>query len=54
MTDLQRLIDRFWAITDRYNRDYREGRWDTNRELAGASEDAYSAAIAAGWDGRSR
>ena len=28
-------------IVARYNREYRAGKWTTNRALAGAAEDAY-------------
>ena len=34
------------TIADRYNREYREGRWSTNRELAGQCEDAYDRMVA--------
>ena len=30
------------VLTERYNREYRAGKWTTNRELAGQCEDAYS------------
>lgn len=30
------------VLTERYNREYRAGKWTTNRELAGKCEDAYS------------
>ena len=37
--------DRYWSLVDRYNREYREGLWSTNRTLASQCEDAYDAMI---------
>lgn len=30
------------VLTERYNREYKAGKWSTNRPLAGRCEDAYS------------
>ena len=30
------------VLTERYNREYKAGKWSTNRPLAGKCEDAYS------------
>lgn len=35
------------ALVARYNSEWRERKWDTNRPLAGACEDAYSAMVRA-------
>ena len=47
--DLNALYEQFEAaekksnaLRDRYNREYNAGKWTTNRDLAGKSEDAYS------------
>ncbi len=51
-TEYAAAKDRHDRLVERYNREYREGRWSTNRDLAGKCEDAYDvmvrAAIAAG------
>lgn len=48
---LQREYDRaharYWRLVDRYNREYRAGRWTTNRPLAGACENAYDVMVRA-------
>ncbi len=40
----RKALKRNSLLTDRYNREYMAGKWSTNRPLAGACEDAYSAA----------
>ncbi len=39
--------EHYWALVERYNREYRAGLWSTNRELASECENAYSAMIRA-------
>lgn len=47
MTTYAQAKARHDALVERYNREYREGRWTTNRELAAQCEDAYDRMIAA-------
>jgi hypothetical protein len=41
MSDSAKAKARMDRLTERYNREYREGKWSTNRRLAGQCEDAY-------------
>lgn len=40
---LEQARRRYHTLTSRYNREYREGKWTTNRTLAGQCENAYDA-----------
>ena len=51
MTEADKATARYWSLVNRYNKEWREGRWFTNRELAGACEDAYDAMIRARGEG---
>lgn len=43
MSEAERLRLKYETLVERYNREYRAGRWSTNRPLASKCEDAYSA-----------
>lgn len=51
MTEYEKAEARYWSLVNRYNREWREGRWSTNRELAGACENAYDAMMRAKGEG---
>ena len=40
---LEQARRRYHTLTSRYNREYHEGKWTTNRTLAGHCENAYDA-----------
>lgn len=48
MSRREQAEKKYRTLLERYNREYREGRWTTNRPLAGKVEDAWSAVIEAG------
>lgn len=45
MTDLDKATATYWRLVDRYNREYRAGKWSTNRPLASKCENAYSECV---------
>ena len=47
MTDYEKAKAKHDRSVARYNREYREGRWSTNRPLAGKCENAYDEMIRA-------
>lgn len=47
MSDYEKAKAKHDRLVARYNREYREGRWSTNRPLASKCENAYSEMIRA-------
>ena len=47
MSEYEKAKAHYWALVNRYNREYRAGKWSTNRALAGQCENAYDAMIRA-------
>jgi hypothetical protein len=47
MSDYEKAKAKHDKLVARYNREYLEGRWSTNRPLAGKCENAYSEMIEA-------
>ena len=47
MTDYEKAKAKHDRLVARYNREYREGRWSTNRPLASKCESAYDEMIRA-------
>ena len=47
VSEYEKAKAHYWALVNRYNREYRAGKWTTNRTLAGQVEDAYDVMIRA-------
>lgn len=47
MSEYEKAKAHYWALVNRYNREWRAGLWSTNRTLASECENAYDVMIRA-------